>query len=176
MVKDTGLDIGHLSFTTSIALHNAMNSFIDKKIELKWPNDILINNAKTSGVLIERADNDWIIIGIGVNIKTSPTIAEANYCITCLQDYTADINKDAFFDKLCDCLHEKITELKNNGFTNIRKEWLKNAKGLGQNIKVNLPTKSLSGKFIDIDENGILLLETENKKITKITAGDVFFS
>ena len=175
-IKKDDIDIGHLSFATAVALHDVISKSIKEKVELKWPNDILINDSKASGVLIEQADNNWIIIGIGVNIKTSPKLDDASYGITCLQDHNQDINKDDFFNKLCDALYNRIYQLKNKGFESIRKDWIKNAKGLDKSIKVNLPRETIIGKFIDIDNNGLLLLEAEDKKIKKISAGDVFFS
>ncbi len=45
----------------------------DSTISLKWPNDILINKEKVCGVLIEM-ENDYMLIGIGCNVRTAPTI------------------------------------------------------------------------------------------------------
>lgn len=50
--------------TNSIAPH----------VTLKWPNDVLVNDQKIAGVLIESSDNGWFLIGIGVNLASAPSV------------------------------------------------------------------------------------------------------
>lgn len=54
-------------------------------VQIKWPNDVLINGAKVSGMLLEKGPNDYIIIGIGVNIVNYPQEKDIIYKTTSLQ-------------------------------------------------------------------------------------------
>ena len=66
----------------------------DKTVELKWPNDVLLDNKKVSGILIE-VENDRLLIGIGMNIMTAPAVpvesanADTGRPSTCIQDHNA---------------------------------------------------------------------------------------
>jgi biotin-(acetyl-CoA carboxylase) ligase len=43
-------------------------------VTVKWPNDVLVNERKISGVLIESSSNGWLLIGIGVNLASAPVV------------------------------------------------------------------------------------------------------
>ena len=60
-----------------------------------------------------------------------------------------------------------------NGFDNIRKEWLLHAYNLGKKITVKLKNKEYSGIFEDIDNDGTLIIRTKNGK-KRIFSGDIF--
>jgi BirA family transcriptional regulator, biotin operon repressor / biotin---[acetyl-CoA-carboxylase] ligase len=62
------------------------------------------------------------------------------------------------------------------GFPQIRAEWLRLARGVGEKIIVNLPAGPLEGIFEDIDATGRLVLRLQNSEIRHISAGDVFFA
>ena len=60
-----------------------MNKYIDQNINIKWPNDIIINNSKIAGIMTEIVEHNniqYIIIGAGINILTSPKIADYKTC------------------------------------------------------------------------------------------------
>ena len=172
-IKDK--DICYLPFITSLALlQTVKNLSSDADIGLKWPNDVLLSGAKISGILLEKGLNDCIIIGIGVNIVSSPIESkQLIYKASCLKDCGIDISRCdflqqylKFFDKLLNIYHEQ-------NFKPIRQMWLDNALFLNDKIVVNLSGKSISGVFESIDIDGALLLNC-NGQIKKIYAGDVF--
>ena len=61
----------------------------ENQIELKWPNDILVNNKKIAGILLE-SSHDFIIAGIGLNVKKTP-VNEEKWETTKIDDYI-DLN------------------------------------------------------------------------------------
>ena len=170
-----------LSFLTILALKNAILA-IDKKsenkIQLKWPNDLLINGAKASGILLENSFSgdfvDFAIIGVGVNIKNYPqnTLFKA----TSFENEKIEISKDSFLEIFLDefeILYNFIEKFGiDEAFVNIRKLWLKNAYKLNETVEVNLGSKKYSGVFEDIDKNGSMVLRKDNKKL-EISFGDV---
>ena len=73
-----------LSYAVAVAIAETLIQF-GMKPQIKWPNDVLIDGKKISGALIEYAQN-FVIVGIGINIKTCPTINE--YQTTKMENYT----------------------------------------------------------------------------------------
>jgi BirA family biotin operon repressor/biotin-[acetyl-CoA-carboxylase] ligase len=68
------LELEHLllPLAVPVAVCEAIESVAPVEARIKWPNDIWIDGAKASGVLIEARPPDWAIIGIGVNVSIEP--------------------------------------------------------------------------------------------------------
>ncbi len=173
----TNADVGQLVFVVSLALLRCLKKISPAtKIELKWPNDVLIDGKKICGILLEKGAQDYIIIGIGVNILSSPSKGDKMvYQTSCLKDEQVEISRTELLIQYLTAFNELLQEWKLQGFSPICQEWLKNAKGLNQQITVNCERESRQGVFRGVDENGFMLLE-EDGKINRVFAGDVFFS
>ncbi len=177
-VTDKYKDCGQLSFVVSLALSNVICSLGDNvSIKLKWPNDVLLSEKKVSGILLEThnyKDKNYVIAGVGVNIAHVPEI-KALYLPTSLKNENILVSRQEFVEKFALELAKLIKEWKINGFRFIKEEWLKKAKGINQDITINLFGNSKKGLFVGLDESGALLLCDKDNNIVKITAGDVFF-
>jgi BirA family transcriptional regulator, biotin operon repressor / biotin---[acetyl-CoA-carboxylase] ligase len=68
------LDPGHalLPLAVPLAVCVAVESLAPVRCEVKWPNDVWLDERKLAGVLIEARPPDWAVIGIGVNVAISP--------------------------------------------------------------------------------------------------------
>jgi BirA family transcriptional regulator, biotin operon repressor / biotin---[acetyl-CoA-carboxylase] ligase len=171
--------IGTLPFVIALALHATlceMSKFSPDRIKIKWPNDILIDGAKISGLLIESEvlPDGSLAVACGFNIAHHP--AAPLYATTDLRSLGLDTSPDALFVKLATNLAAML-DIWNagKGFAKIREEWLRHAKGLGQPIAINLPLERLEGTFIDIDAQGCLVFMSHKGEERIISAGDVFF-
>lgn len=162
-------DAGQLSFLTAVALYNTLEKYTEKRLEQKWPNDLLLDHKKVSGILLEsEADTNltkWVVIGVGVNLVNAPDGA------TSLE---TNIKADKIATEFLDAFEKWLALWKADGFEVIRSEWLKNARGLGSEITVRLPRETKKGIFQEIDENGCLVLK-QGDHLIKIASGDVFF-
>lgn len=169
-------DFGALVFIVSLALLETIKFFDGKaEVKLKWPNDVLLNNHKISGILLEKAERDYIITGIGVNIISAPPVSDQLlYQASCLADAGIKVSRTDFLCAYLKHFNRRIALWKTEGFAAIRELWLQNVKGLNEQIIVNMPDRSKNGIFRGVDANGMLLLECDDK-IEKIYAGDVFY-
>lgn len=167
---------GQLAFVVAVALSEALDEYIDGSKHtktLKWPNDLLVDNRKISGILLESDIRDnalnAIVLGVGVNIFKAPEFAVD------LNEIAKDpvyVNKvrDKFLDKFgitYDLWQEK-------GFAPIRAAWLKQAHGIGQAITARLPDESHKGVFKGITDDGSLILDQEGEERI-IHAAEVHF-
>lgn len=144
---------------------------IGNKAKIKWPNDVLVNGKKVSGILVEKVD-DFFIVGIGVNIKSSPKIEGLIYPATSLKEEGIEADRAEFLNQYINTLDKNLELWQKEGIEPIKTNWLKYAHNLGKMIKVKNNTQTNEGIFQGIDDNGLLLLENNNKT-TKIIAGDV---
>jgi BirA family transcriptional regulator, biotin operon repressor / biotin---[acetyl-CoA-carboxylase] ligase len=164
-----------LGFVAGVALARAVESLLpnETNLRLKWPNDLLLDGAKVSGLLLEGVGQGTAIaIGIGVNIVAHPP--DTPYAAAHLRMATPDITRESLFAKLAIALVEELDLFANGtGFPLTRQRWLARAAHLGRSIRVRQGETSLEGIFRDIDAEGRLLLETSGG-LARIEAGDVF--
>ncbi|WP_343562913.1 biotin--[acetyl-CoA-carboxylase] ligase [Kiloniella sp. b19] len=180
-------DAANLSFVAALAVRDALALLSGQQLkpQLKWPNDILVNGAKASGLLLEsalqpgsaeRARAEFVILGIGVNLQHSPD--EMLYPATSLAratEGTVIVPPDQALVSLLTTFEQWYLCWQQMGFLAIRESWLDHARGVGQQIRVSLPHEEMTGRFEGLDSSGALLLRTETDELVTVTAGDVFF-
>jgi len=170
-----------LNFVTAVALAEAVAEMVPEgtPTSLKWPNDVLVGDAKVSGILLEAgaaADRsvDWLVIGVGVNLTSHP--AETPYPATDLRRAgaraaTPELALEAFAQRF----EWWYAAWNAGGFLPIRARWLSRARGLGEAIEVRLEHETLRGRFADLDETGALMLDMQSGSRRLVTTGDLFF-
>lgn len=140
------------------------------KIECKWPNDILVDGKKISGILIKnvqiKTNFGFLLIGIGINVVYKAILDEVNG--VSLDRFGIKIKKDVLLSILLKNIKNEYNEWLTSGFDHLRALWLKNAYKLNHEIKLTLEGRNLSGRFIDIDNDGTLILaDCENSSVIK---------
>ncbi len=176
-VIDTGPQTAAtLGFAAGLALAQALRS-AQIPAQLKWPNDVLIDGAKLSGILLEAEPAGGglaVVVGIGVNVVSAPQ--GTPYRATCLRDIGSGLTAEQLFIRLSDAWAEaRALWAEGKGMPELREQWLAYAAGVGGPVAVNLGGKSISGRFETIDENGYLIVMTDDGRRMPISSGDVFF-
>ena len=170
-----------LPMAVAIAVHEAIFRVMppgSQRPTIKWPNDILIDGAKVSGILLESETlpdgRSAVAIGCGINVEHSPE--DVMYPATTLRAAGSSASAEELFARLCQIMAEEL-EIWNagRGVSAIRKAWLEKAEGIGKPITVRLPQETISGTFKEIDQSGCLVLVDRDKMVRTIAAGDVFF-
>jgi BirA family transcriptional regulator, biotin operon repressor / biotin---[acetyl-CoA-carboxylase] ligase len=166
-----------LSFVAALAVHDSIANCapqIERRLRVKWPNDLLIGRDKVSGILIEGQNEPMFSVAIGVGVNCANHPADTAYPATDLSAAGADISSDALIGQLAKCMHERIGQWdRGRAFATIRADWLKRAAGLGELLQVRLPERDIAGRFEGLDENGRLLLAMPEGRIN-VTAGEIF--
>ena len=174
-------EIGQLGFVAGLAVYDTiveLFGIID--IKLKWPNDILYENAKLAGILLETVgkteENQYkIAIGIGINLAHYPM--NESYSSISLKAMTGlDVSPLTALHHLSNNVKKWLIIWEKSGFDSLRTLWLTRAYSLGKKIKINFQNKVLEGIFDTIDEYGQLVLKNHNGQIHLIAAGDIYFS
>jgi BirA family biotin operon repressor/biotin-[acetyl-CoA-carboxylase] ligase len=172
--------LGTLPFVCALALYATLSELpglASDRIKIKWPNDILIDGAKISGLLIESEATEngtALACGFGINIAHHPD--NALYPTTDLAALGLTVAPQTLFSHLATNFAAML-DIWNGGkgFAKIREEWLRHAKGLGEAITVNLSSGRLEGTFVDIDAQGCLVFRGSMGEEQIISAGDIFF-
>ena len=177
---------GQLSFVAALALHQALCACapdLASRLTLKWPNDVLVDGRKVSGILLERSqtaggsqgENAALVAGFGVNCISHPV--DTPFPATDLAHEGFAIDAGAVFEQLLSCFQRELAAWDTGaGFGAIRDAWLARAGGIREEIRVTLPNgEEVRGIFDSIDNDGNLIVHVGEWTRKRISAGDVFF-
>jgi BirA family biotin operon repressor/biotin-[acetyl-CoA-carboxylase] ligase len=164
-----------LSFVAALALHDAVTGRIPGlpgRIDLKWPNDLLIDRNKFAGILVE-GEGLTVVIGIGVNCVHHPD--GTDYPATDLAAAGVRLSPESLFGALSAAMVRRLEQWqRGTAFSAIREDWLARAQSLGKPISLKSDNGQLAGTFETIDATGRLILRSSEGKAQAFAAGDVF--
>jgi len=168
-----------LGFVAAVAIGAALDELAAgaAAIAYKWPNDVLTGSCKIAGILLESETGSddslaFLIIGVGANLASAPSETEFPATSFAAEGWPPPAPQMALAAFL---QHFEIWagRWEHQGFGPVRAAWRARAFALGGQIRARLETMILYGRFVDIDQQGALLLETGGE-LRRISAGDVF--
>ena len=172
-----------LALVAAVALQETVSTFLvagicqgttdaGATLVLKWPNDLLLGDAKLSGVLLERSE-DAVVVGYGVNIAHHPELAER--ATTDLSAHGVVVDPAMFLDILADSFARWIGRWRAEGLAPVRERWVDCAHPVGTALTARLPDGSgIQGLFVGLDVDGALILRLADGERRVIHAADVF--
>ncbi|MEO1329697.1 MAG: biotin--[acetyl-CoA-carboxylase] ligase [Pseudomonadota bacterium] len=170
-------EMATLSFVAGLAVADLVAQCAPRaRVQVKWPNDVLADGGKISGVLLE-ADEAAVVIGVGVNLVARPDAAllEPTAAPTAaVSDYGSAPAPDLAAALLARAMAARLAVWATEGFAPIRAAWLTCAARLGEPIVARLSGEEVHGRFADVDPSGALVLDTP-QGVRRIAAADVFF-
>jgi BirA family biotin operon repressor/biotin-[acetyl-CoA-carboxylase] ligase len=176
-----------LSFVAALAVADTLAHYIDTDlIQIKWPNDVLVDGKKISGILLESGTSKSgviVAIGIGINLVNHPKDTEtaATHMLEHVPFEKLNNPEPVFTgpEPVMALLAARFEHWRdiylNEGFASIRSAWTARAVGINQTVSARLSNRTITGTAMGLDNDGALILETPTGAIEKIHAGDVFF-
>lgn len=170
--------VPQLSLVTGVAVVDAIGKAADGKLcglRLKWPNDVLIGQAKCVGILAESlAEREGVVavIGIGINLAWHP--AGLGREATNLEAHGIDVEPQAMLAHLDASLQQWLEAWAcGAGFAAVRAAWLERAGPIGESCSVNAGDGSVDGTFAGLDAGGALIVRDRSGRERTVTFGDV---
>jgi len=164
------IPISEIPKVTLIAGLAVCRSLKDFGARIKWPNDILIEGKKVSGILCEFVGEELsskIIIGIGVNVKNEipPNLRDKAISLG-----TRSINE--VFSGIAKEIGELLERFERGEWISILSELKELTDTIGKHVKVRVAGKEHSGIAVDIDKDGALILDDGRR----IISGECFYT
>ena len=164
-----------LALMAAVALHEVIVAYAtdNMSVMIKWPNDILVDDAKLAGILLERS-GDAVVIGIGVNLGFHPVGLER--AVTSLVAQGGEAPDPHYFcEDLANACAHWLARWRGVGLNIIRQAWLNGAHPVGTALTANLGDgTSYEGLFDGLESDGALRLLLADRSLRVIHAGDVF--
>lgn len=172
--------ISRITLMTAVAAVKAIDIYTQIKPQIKWPNDILINEKKVCGILTEMSAEldiiNWVVVGIGINVNIDhqrfPEDIQAN-TISLKEVSGKEILRVKLAQTFLQEFEKYYESLKRREFSSILKEWKLYSHTLGKKIRVDMGERIITGEAIDINEEGALILKKEDGELIKIISGTI---
>jgi BirA family transcriptional regulator, biotin operon repressor / biotin---[acetyl-CoA-carboxylase] ligase len=140
----------------ALAAVDAVSMVADLEARLKWPNDVELDGRKLAGVLAQRGSDGSVIVGLGLNVKWAPEgAAKVGENVEPVAVLAALLRS---FDTLPADTHDRYRRA---------------LVTLGQRVRVELPAGQLSGRAIEVERDGRLVVLDECAVSHYIDAGDI---
>jgi BirA family biotin operon repressor/biotin-[acetyl-CoA-carboxylase] ligase len=169
-----------LTVLSATALRRAIEMQTGLRIEIKWPNDILVREKKVAGILTELyAELDrvnYVILGIGVNVNlaASDFTPEVRKVATSLQiEMGKPVSRPELAVNILRELEQDYTRLRDGDFAQVADEWERHCTTIGQEIVIRAGEGRLRGVAESLGDDGALLLRSEHGHLERVMGGDV---
>jgi len=168
-----------LSIMTALAAAETFEKYCPDKVRIKWPNDILIGNRKVAGVLTELYTKynkiDYVVVGIGINVNQRPQDFPQSLkkIATSLRQVSGKkINRAELVALFLKTFEKEYKSYQKNQLAGSLKRVRSYSSLLNKRLTLKSGADKISGRAVDIDRTGALIIETDGKKVA-VSGGEV---
>lgn len=152
----------YLNLAVANAVRNTIAHYIPDLPLIKWPNDVLVNDRKVAGILIETHWNagkiHGVVAGVGINIHSEAALPRGGALSDSMETLPEALEMSRIFTGNLEIQFEL---LRKGDWNSLMNEYLRNLWKLNQVTEVEISGRRMSGTIRGLNENGNLLLETE---------------
>ena len=163
-----------VSFLASLTLARILNEMFGVDVRVKWPNDLLVDERKISGMLSElEAEADrvaFINVGVGVNVNNDPSAIEPA-AISLKAILGRKVSKKDILARYLDAFEQ---QMQTAALDRVIEEWKAYTVTLNREVRVVTNREVFTGKAVDVDDSGALILKCTDGSLQKIFYGDCF--
>jgi len=161
-----------INLMAAVAVAATIRKLFGLKAELKWPNDVLIQNKKVCGILAEMdAEMDVVnFVNVGIGINANNSVAQFEKTATSLKDtLRREIARKEFLTVLLEEIERRLSLLMK---TDLIEEWKKLSVTLGKDVRVMSLGEEVVGRAVDIDATGALIVKGKDGSLRTVLVGD----
>ena len=144
----------------------------DVALQIKWPNDILLNRKKVAGILTEIIE-DRVILGIGINLNVGQFPGDlGSKASSILIETKKHLRIQDLYNHLCKSIGRNYQLLKEERIDELLTKWRNYSIMPGRDVRIELPDRVVVGKALDVDRQGALIVMRADYGVEHIIAGD----
>jgi BirA family transcriptional regulator, biotin operon repressor / biotin---[acetyl-CoA-carboxylase] ligase len=173
-------DVHQATMVVGIAASDACEEVAGLRPLLKWPNDVVVDDAKLGGILAETLVAGEgvaaVVVGLGLNVNwPRPLPPELEGTAVALNHVTGhDVDPAELLVRLLQRLDEHYGALiEHGGWRGTLLNYRRLCSTLGREVQVELPHEAFTGRAVDVSGEGHLLVEVAGRGIQRVVAGDV---
>ncbi len=168
-----------LTLLAAIAVHEALTEVFKVAADIKWPNDVLINDKKVCGILAETVETltgRAIVLGIGINLRTNALPPELKDVATSVE---AETGREAKPDDMIEPLVGSLARYyalvhQPGGMETIVREWTRRSSyAMDKRVRIANGDTIIEGVSRGMENDGALIVETDAGELKTVRTGDV---
>jgi BirA family biotin operon repressor/biotin-[acetyl-CoA-carboxylase] ligase len=167
--------LSQITMLGALAIYDMVKRLGIESVGIKWPNDILLNERKMSGILPEAVWGNsqlvGVVLGMGINVRID--FSKTELADTAISIEPVAGRRVERLDLLVDLLAQVDYWSKRLGSDELFETWKNRLVTLGQNVHIKTANKEIIGWAEDVDRDGGLLVRHENSQIERVIAGDI---
>lgn len=168
-------EVGALALAVGLGVHDALVGLGAPNVQLKWPNDVLLDGRKVAGILVELVRLSPIVevvIGIGINVGCGSAIAsQVEQPIADVAEAVPDISRNRLLAGVIDQVLAASRTFAASNFASMHKRWRDAHRHEGETVTVTTPTERVGG-IATVLPSGVLALDTTDGR-REFTGGEV---
>lgn len=167
-----------LPLIAGLAVTKAVSATALLETSLKWPNDVLIDERKVCGILVESATKgetmEYVVIGVGINANVDTSIFPDEFSgnsISLMEKAGKEIDRGELLRNVLYFLDMTYARFLNDGVLQLLDEWTERSSTVGREVMISTRDGQILGKAVGLDDTGALLLSRDGDMI-RIAEGD----
>ncbi len=176
-----------MTILAAVSVADAIAETTALKPQIKWPNDILVNSKKVSGILTEMSTQNMtiehIIVGIGINVNLEEKDMENNIKAIAtslliesknMSSSNGPINRNRLITAIIKKFDKYYEMFLSTGLSSVLQYYQKYFILIGKEIEINIDNKRVKGRVVGIDSKGALLLKTGENELERVVSGEIY--
>jgi BirA family biotin operon repressor/biotin-[acetyl-CoA-carboxylase] ligase len=165
-----------LPLLTGLAVVDGVRRVAGLDAVLKWPNDVLLGDAKVAGILVERVERPGgavAVVGVGLNVSSTRNELPVGTATSLSLAGAAAVDRSTLLLSVLDAFSTLYDGWVGDAGRGLRPSYVRVCSTVGRDVRVELPgARSLCGKAVDVDHDGRLLVD-DGTRVRALGAGDV---
>jgi len=177
ILRPTSAALRSLSVVAPLAVCRAIETRTGLSPAIKWPNDVLVGGRKAAGILIESelsgTSPRFALVGIGLNVNFRiPADSEiASIATSVSMELKREVSREELMSSTLNEFEELLAGARADGA--VLAAWRERLETLGRRVTVTFREQTYEGMAEDVDEDGNLLLRTDDGVLMTVEAGEV---
>ena len=164
---------GTLGLVTAVALEETLKAVCGLNAKLKWPNDVLLDGRKVCGILAQ-VEGGAVIVGTGLNVSLTEEELPVPTGTSLAIAGAAELDRATIAASFLAHLAAVYRSWNECGPASVIERWRRNSDTLGRHVAVSFPNgRKLSGRAVDIDDDGCLRIDPGDGAVETVAAGDI---
>jgi BirA family biotin operon repressor/biotin-[acetyl-CoA-carboxylase] ligase len=161
-----------LPLLAGVAVLEGINQATGLDIDLKWPNDLLLDGRKAAGILLEHGPEQVAALGVGVNVNSAASELPQQASSLSLQ-LGHPLRREALLVAILASLGAALQRSRSEGQSWILPSWRLHSSMLGSRVSYEQAGTVSAGIAEDVESDGALRVRLQDDRVTRIYAGDV---